>query len=138
MTGAGQETESVAEGQVTAGATTLPAEDSEDGAGTVAMAADEDDSVTTSTADSSLAPADSTAESAPEDPMQAGAATGSQATTGDALEEEVRPSGETGTAMTGAGQETESVAEGPGRRRCDHASRGRQRRRRRHGRDGHR
>ena len=112
MTGAGQETESVAEGQVAADATMLPAEDTEDGAGTVAMATDEDDSATTSTADSSLASVDPAIDAAPEDQVRAGAATGSQGTVGDAPEDEIQASGETGTAMTGAGQETESVTGG--------------------------
>ena len=112
MTGAGQETESVAEDQVAAGATTLPAEGTEDGAGTLSPATDEDDSTTTSTADASTASVDSAADTALGDQAQAGAETGTQGTTGDVLEEEVQVSGETETAMTGAGEETDSVADG--------------------------
>ena len=112
MTGAGQETESVAAGQVAADATTLPAEDAQDGAGTLTQATNAGDSVTTAAADSSTASVDSAADTAPEDQVQAGAATGTEGSAGDAREEEVQASGETETAMTGAGQETESVAAG--------------------------
>ena len=110
MTGAGRETVSASGGQLAADAATLPAQDTQDGAGTLSQTTDEDDSITASSADSSLASVDSAADTAAEDQVQAGAATGTQDTTGDVLEEEVQTSGE--TAMTGAGQETESVAEG--------------------------
>lgn len=111
-TGAGEETESVAEGQAAADATTLPAEGSEDGAGTLTQATDTDDSVTTSTADASAASVDSGADSAPEDQVQAGATTGTEGSTGDAVEDEMQAGGETETAMSGAGEETGSVAGG--------------------------
>lgn len=112
MTGAGGETEPVAEGQIAADATTLPAEDADDGAGTLTQATGTDDTASASTADSSAATVDSAADDAPEDQAQAGAATGTQGATGDALDDEMQAGGETETAMTGAGGETESVAEG--------------------------